>query len=96
MVLRGVSKTKTRLSGSDERKRGQLVNTGRVKELCFRRWRTTRELRELTMQSLCVCDESARFRQADSGEGSHSSSGPGPAVSREEAAHLVVRGMRRV
>jgi hypothetical protein len=37
----------------------------------------------------------ACFRQADSGEGTHSSSGPGPAVSREEAAHLVVRGMRR-
>jgi hypothetical protein len=37
MVLHSVLRTKTRLSGADERKRGQLVNTGRVKELCCRR-----------------------------------------------------------
>ena len=33
--IRSVSQTKARVSGSDEQEKGQLVNTGRIKELCW-------------------------------------------------------------
>lgn len=54
--LRSVWQTKTRMSGFDEQEKGQLVNTGRIKEVC---WAKGEVKGRLTMQSLCVCDERA-------------------------------------
>lgn len=83
--LRRGAWTKARLSGSDERKGGQLVNTGRIKELCCRRGQRTRESRRLTMQSLCVCDESACFGMAGGGAHTHpDDSSSRPAVCARE------------
>ena len=78
--LRSDLRTKTRVSGFDEQEKGQLVNTGRIKEVC---WAKGEVKGRLTMQSLCVCDERACAwsRQAEAGTPTHTNSSSRPAGS---------------